>query len=133
MALRTPGTARSMSASSHSPMSRFQPGSAVRYARTGAAPSPLAICGLPPERRTGFFFPAAGFFFELAFAFELAANLAFFAPAFAAVFDLAAGLAFFAPAFAAVFDLAAGLAVFAAVFAAAFGLATGLAFFAPAL
>jgi hypothetical protein len=30
----------------------FQPGIVAIYACTGASPSPFAICGLPPERRT---------------------------------------------------------------------------------
>src|SRR5438034_8673625 len=50
-ALRTLGTFRTISASRRFPMSRFQPGIAAMYACTGAAPSALAICGLPPERR----------------------------------------------------------------------------------
>jgi hypothetical protein len=46
---------------------RFQPGSAAMYARTGASPSPFAICGLPPESRTTllFRFGAAAFFLDL--------------------------------------------------------------------
>src|SRR3989442_14930350 len=39
-----------MSASRRFPRSRFQPGIAAMYARTGASPSAFAICGLPPER-----------------------------------------------------------------------------------
>ena len=36
-------------------MLRFQPGIAAMYACTGASPSALAICGLPPDRSfTGF-------------------------------------------------------------------------------
>jgi len=31
-----------------------QPGMAAIWACTGASPSPLAICGLPPESSTGF-------------------------------------------------------------------------------
>src|SRR3546814_15253942 len=34
------------------PTSRFHPGIAAIYACTGGSPSPLGICGLPPERRT---------------------------------------------------------------------------------
>src|SRR6185437_11124921 len=49
-----------MSASRRSPMSRFQPGIAAMYACTGASPSAFAICGLPPERRTGTLAPAVG-------------------------------------------------------------------------
>src|SRR5689334_1412685 len=41
-------------------MSRRQPGIAAMYARTGAAPSAFAICGLPPESRTTRAFFAAG-------------------------------------------------------------------------
>jgi hypothetical protein len=37
-------------------MARFHPGIAAMYAWTGASPSAFAICGLPPERRTGTFF-----------------------------------------------------------------------------
>src|SRR5688572_8084733 len=51
-ALRTLGTAPTMSASRRFPTSRFQPGIAEMYACTGASPSAFAICGLPPERRT---------------------------------------------------------------------------------
>src|SRR5688572_3814620 len=51
-ALRTGGTVRTISASRRFPMSRFQPGIAAMYACTGASPSALAICGLPPESRT---------------------------------------------------------------------------------
>src|SRR5829696_8521342 len=39
-----------MSASRRLPMSRFQPGMAAMKACTGASPSALAICGLPPDR-----------------------------------------------------------------------------------
>src|SRR5687767_421159 len=53
-ALRTPGTVRTMIASSRRPTSRFQPCIAVMYDRTGASPYPLAICGLPPARSLGF-------------------------------------------------------------------------------
>src|SRR5512134_2541493 len=56
-ALRTSGTLRTMSASRRFPSSRFQPGIAAMYARTGASPSAFAICGLPPERRTTAAFP----------------------------------------------------------------------------
>src|SRR3990170_2841970 len=56
-ALRTLGTLRTMSASRRFPRSRFQPGIAAMYACTGALPSAFAICGLPPERRTGTFSP----------------------------------------------------------------------------
>src|SRR4029078_2324927 len=50
-----------MSASRGVPSSLFQPGMAARYARTGASPSALAICGLPPERSfTGFALRARG-------------------------------------------------------------------------
>ncbi|MEX2272451.1 MAG: hypothetical protein WD690_13340 [Vicinamibacterales bacterium] len=52
-ALRTFGTLRTMSASRHFPMARFQPGIAAMYACTGASPSAFAMRGLPPERRTG--------------------------------------------------------------------------------
>src|SRR5688500_412861 len=48
-----------MSASRRFPRSRFQPGIAAMYACTGASPSPFAICGLPPERRTTGAFPPA--------------------------------------------------------------------------
>src|SRR5687767_4346522 len=41
-----------MRASRRFPRSLFQPGIAAMYACTGASPSALAICGLPPERRT---------------------------------------------------------------------------------
>src|SRR5690606_36684138 len=44
-----------MMASSRRPTSRFQPGMAAMYCCTGASPSPLGICGLPPESSTGFF------------------------------------------------------------------------------
>ena len=37
-----------MSASRRLPTLRFQPGIAAIYACTGASPSALAICGLPP-------------------------------------------------------------------------------------
>src|SRR5687767_13933306 len=43
-----------MTASRRRPTSRFQPGMAAMYACTGASPSALAICGLPPERSFGF-------------------------------------------------------------------------------
>src|SRR5262245_13714738 len=43
-----------MSASRRRPTSRFQPGMAEMYARTGALPSPFAIWGLPPARSAGF-------------------------------------------------------------------------------
>src|SRR3546814_6587509 len=43
-----------MSASRRRPRSLFQPGMAAMWACTGASPVPFAICGLPPERRTGF-------------------------------------------------------------------------------
>jgi hypothetical protein len=59
--LRTIGTVRTMRASRRCPIKRFQPGIAAMYACTGASPSAFAICGLPPESRTG---PAA-----LSFAF----------------------------------------------------------------
>src|SRR5688572_9737909 len=38
-----------MTASSHLPSALFHPGIAAIYAWTGASPSALAICGLPPE------------------------------------------------------------------------------------
>src|SRR5688572_26661610 len=44
-----------MRASRRLPRLLFQPGIAAMYARTGASPSAFAICGLPPERRAGFF------------------------------------------------------------------------------
>src|SRR3954470_5982516 len=43
-----------MSASRRRPTPRFQPGIAAMYACTGASPSALAICGLPPLRSRGF-------------------------------------------------------------------------------
>src|SRR5690606_14321558 len=49
----TPGTARSISASRRRLVSRFQPGAAAIQACTGASPSPLGICGLPPARSFG--------------------------------------------------------------------------------
>ena len=49
----TCGTTFTTSASSRAPTWRFQPGIAAMYACTGASPSALAICGLPPDRRTG--------------------------------------------------------------------------------
>src|SRR5687768_18204983 len=85
-ALRTLGTAPTMSASSRFPRSRFQPGIAEMYACTGASPSAFAICGLPPDRRTAF----PPFRARLA---RLAGRLAF-APAFDGAFDRVAGLPF---------------------------------------
>src|SRR5258706_13650232 len=38
-------------------MSRFQPGIAAMYARTGASPSAFAMRGLPPERMAAAFSP----------------------------------------------------------------------------
>src|SRR5262245_3313459 len=46
-----------MSASRRFPTSRFQPGIASMYARTGVSPSAFAICGLPPESRPTATFP----------------------------------------------------------------------------
>src|SRR5687768_9944637 len=78
-ALRTLGTFRTISASRRFPRSRFQPGIAAMYARTGASPSAFAICGLPPERRTTF--PPLRTLIGLAFA-----------PAFGGGLDLVADL-----------------------------------------
>ncbi len=44
----------------------FHPGIAARYARTGASPNPIAICGFSPESRAGFDFGVG-----LAFAFDV--------------------------------------------------------------
>jgi len=62
-----------ITSSSRRTTSRFHPGMAAMYARTGASPSPLAICGLSPERSLGFFFAAAaGVRFEMGFRLALA-------------------------------------------------------------
>src|SRR5690348_9665806 len=50
-----------MIVSSRVAASRCQPLNAAMYACTGASPSAFAICGLPPERRTTFFFGAPDF------------------------------------------------------------------------
>src|SRR5688500_18131161 len=76
-----------MSESRYSPRGRFQPGIAAMYACTGASPSAFAICGLPPERRTG----DVSSFRALAGLALLVPDLAF-AAAFFGGLDLAAGL-----------------------------------------
>src|SRR5581483_5497843 len=48
------GIVRTISASRRLPTSRFQPGIALMYACTGLSPSPIAICGLPPDSSLGF-------------------------------------------------------------------------------
>src|SRR3990172_4566135 len=85
-ALRTLGAFRTMSASRRFPRARFQPGIAAMYACTGASPSALAICGLPPERRTTF-----SPFRTLIGLASLAPGLAF-APAFAGRVAFVVGL-----------------------------------------
>src|SRR6266481_21859 len=85
-ALRTLGTFRTMSASRRRPTSRFQPGIPAMYACTGASPSALAICGLPPESRTTF--SPFGTLIGLA---SLAPGLAL-VPAFGGDWDLVAAL-----------------------------------------
>ena len=87
-ALHTLGMLRTMSASRRFPGSRFQPGIASMYACTGASPSPFAICGLPPERRTTAAFPP---FRSLIGLPSLAPGLAF-APGFGEDLGLVAGL-----------------------------------------
>jgi hypothetical protein len=86
------------SASRRFPRSRFQPGIAAMYSRTGPPPSAFAICGLPPERRTTATFSPFRTLIGLA---SLAPGLAF-APAFG-------GDSAFVPAFAVFLVLAAGL------------------------
>src|SRR5688572_27559514 len=83
-ALRTLGTFRTIRASRRFPRSRFQPGIAAIYACTGASPSALAICGLPPERRTTRPFPPVRALIDLV---SLVRGLAF-VPAFGGDLDL---------------------------------------------
>src|SRR3954452_12447649 len=78
-----------MSASRRRHTSRCQPGIASMYSRTGASPSPLAICGLPPESSAGPFAAAglgtAGFgaaFGAVAFLVAAVLAVAFFGAAF---------------------------------------------------
>ena len=49
--MRALGTVRVITESSHSPITRFHPGIAAMYARTGVSPSAFATCGLPPDKR----------------------------------------------------------------------------------
>src|SRR5262245_38162703 len=74
-----------MRASRRLPMSRFQPGIRAMYASTGAAPSAVAMRGLPPERTAATFWPLRGLI-DLA----LRAPGRAFAPAFGG--DLAGSL-----------------------------------------